>query len=324
MDRKRQRGEKRHQNRIVLAYDLGGTKLHVAVVHSRGKILKEWKEKARFDLGKKAVLRQLIDFGKQALAEFPGIDSIGMASAGPLDPGKGILLDPTNFAGPEGRWGRVNICRVLTRALGLPCTLENDAAAAILAEHWLGKAKGIPDAMILTLGTGLGTGVIANGSLIRAGGGLHTEAGHIILNENDPHALCGCGNRGCAEAYLSGNGFARWVHSKKWVKSKMNSKEIADLARQGDPRAKKAFEEYANKMATAIHNYVVIFAPQRIILTGSFAQSADLFLPTVKRKLKEILGPRRAPVDLLPEVVLSSLDNHAGVLGGAFIALQSE
>lgn len=323
MNPKSRRNRNPRKPLTVLAYDLGGTKFHVAVVTERGKILREWRDKARFDLGKAAVLRQLTDVGTLAIQEFPEIAQIGMASAGPLDPAKGLLLDPTNFAGPEGRWGTVPICKILSSRLKRPCVLENDAAAAMLAEHWKGEARKVKNAMILTLGTGLGTGVLIEGRLARAGRGLHTEAGHLILNENDTSARCGCGNLGCAEAYLSGNGFARWAVARKWAKKGLSSKEIAAIARTGNSKALHAFEEYASKMATAIHNYAVIYAPQKIILTGSFADSADLFLPALKKKLKETLGTRRSPVDLMPEVCLSSLDNHAGVLGGAYIAFEA-
>jgi glucokinase len=300
----------------VLAYDLGGTKVHVGVVTSRGRIVEDIRVPVVVEEGKKAVFDQLGALGRAFLAKYPEIQKVGIASAGPLDPKRGLLLDPTNL----GRWGQVPLAKELSRRLGRPVELENDAAAAILAEHWLGKAKGYDNAMILTLGTGLGTGIITNGELVRAGHHLHPEAGHIILRYGDRSAPCGCGNLGCAEAFLSGRSFARRARPL-FSQPNLTAKDIADLARKGDPRALSAFHEYAEVMAVALCSYAVIYCPEIVLLTGSFADASSLFLPKVKTDLKQLLSRRRVGVDLFPKVAVSSLNNAAGLLGGAYIAL---
>ncbi|MCM2321782.1 MAG: ROK family protein [Oligoflexia bacterium] len=305
-----------------LAYDLGGTKVAVGVVTSKGKVLEEHREPVVIQQGKTAVIAQLAALGKRLLEEHPEIRAVGMASAGPLDPATGELLDPTNFASPKGHWGRTPIARLLGAKLRRKVHLENDAAAAILAEHWVGAAKGCDNAMILTLGTGLGTGIISNGELLRAGRGLHPEAGHLILREGDASAPCGCGNLGCAEAYLSGRNFSRRARVA-FGKSDLSAKDLAELARKRDPRAVAAFDEYALLMATAIHNYAVIYAPELVVFTGSFAAASDLFLKATREHLKKMLARRRVGVDLLPKLVVSKLDNQAGLIGGAFVALRA-
>jgi glucokinase len=314
------------QTKKVLAYDLGGTKVAVGVVSAKGDIIEERREPIRLKAGKTAVIRQLSDYGREYLKKYPEIRLAGVASAGPLHPERGSLLDPTNFGKGAKRWGEVPLAHLMEKKLGIPVALENDAAAAMLAEHWIGAARTSRNAMILTLGTGLGTGIIANGKLVRAGRGLHTEAGHIILKANDPTAKCGCGNLGCAEAYLSGNGFARWVKENRWIKSgtsPLEAREIADLARRGHVGARHAFHEMAELLAVAIHNYVVVFCPEVIVLTGSFAAASDVFLPHAKKRTAQLLKRRREGIDLLPEIRLSALDNRAGLLGGAWIALHS-
>lgn len=308
--------------RRVLAYDLGGTKVAVGVVDARGRILKETRVPVVIEQGKAAVIRQLADLGKELLREFPGIKAAGVASAGPLDPEKGVLLDPTNFTGPKGPWGKVPLAKLLSAKLKIPVYLENDAAAAMLAEHWIGAAKGYDNAMILTLGTGLGTGIFLNGELLRAGRQLHPEAGHLILRHNDKTAPCGCGNLGCAEAFLSGRNFTRRARPR-FANPSFTAKDIADLARKGDPRALAAFEEYAEIMAIAIHNYVVIYCPEIIVFTGSFADAADLFLPSTREHLKKYLARRRIGVDLMPKLKVSELENKAGLIGGAYVALNA-
>ena len=318
--------------KTVLAYDLGGTKVEVGAVTARGKILTAHREPALFKQGKKAVLDQLVRLGQEIIAAHPHIEAVGIASAGPLDPSRGLLLDPTNFRGPDGPWGVTPITQILSRRLKLPVSLENDAAAALLAEHWQGAAKGVQNAAILTLGTGLGTAFLANGALVRAGRNLHTEAGHLILRAGDRTARCGCGNLGCAEAYLSGNGFARWVakhplfknpKTSRSIRNPLSALEITERARAGERWAERAFEEMAELLAIFIHNIAVTFCPERVILTGSFAQASDLFLERTRTQLEKLLARRREGLDLLPTLGLSPLANHAGLLGGAFIALQN-
>jgi len=303
----------------VLSYDLGGTKVAAGVVNSRGKILDEIRVPVEIEKGKTAVLNQLCDLGQQLLAKHPTIKSVGIASAGPLDPYKGVLLDPTNFASSKGTWGKVEITKILAKKLKRTVYLENDAAAAMLAEHWIGAAKGYDNAMILTLGTGLGTGVISDGKLLRAGRHLHPEAGHLIIHNDDQSAPCGCGNLGCAEAYLSGRSFARRARPR-FANPNLVPKDIAELARKRDPRAVAAFDEYAHLMAIALHNYAVIYSPEIVVFTGSFAEASDLFIDETQKNLEKLLARRRVGVDLMPKLAVSTLDNKAGLVGGAYVA----
>lgn len=306
---------------VFLAYDLGGTKVAVGAVDDRGEILEEMRQPVVIQRGKAAVIDQLAALGVDVMSRHPRIRHGGIASAGPLDPLRGHLLDPTNFTSAEGSWGVTPISKLLSRKLGIPVTLENDAAAAMLAEHWIGRAKGYANAMILTLGTGLGTGILCNGGLVRAGHHFHPEAGHMILRAGDASAPCGCGNQGCAEAYLSGRNFERRV-SARLGDPGLTGKALADLARGGDGRALAAFAEYAELMAIAIHNYVVLYCPEIVVFTGSFAAASDLFLTETRRHLERMLARRRAGVDLLPELAVSALDNQAGLIGGAYVAMR--
>jgi glucokinase len=306
-------------NDCVLAYDLGGTKVAVGVVNRAGKVLEEIREPVVLASGKAAVLTQLVNLGNELLGRFPKIKHVGIASAGPLDPLQGQLLDPTNFASSAGTWGIVPLTTILKKGLGRPVVLENDAAAAMLAEHWIGRAKGFSNAMILTLGTGLGSGLIVNGELVRAGHHFHPEAGHVILKAGDETAPCGCGNLGCAEAYLSGRNFARRARTR-FGDSNLTAKDITEHARKRDPRALAAFDEYATLMAVAIHNYVVLYCPEIVIFTGSFAAASDLFLDATRKRVEKLLERRRVGVDLVPKLAISSLDNQAGIIGAAYVA----
>lgn len=314
--------KKSSRKSLVLAYDLGGTKVAVGVVDSSGKILASRREPVLIRHGKKATLDQLINLGREYIEQFPRIRAIGIASAGPLDPRKGVLLDPTNFAGPGGTWGKVPIAQILSKSLRRPAVLENDAAAAILAERWKGHARGYANAMILTLGTGLGTGAICNDELVRSGRFQHPEGGHVIVNVNDASAPCGCGNYGCAEAYLSGRNFTHRAR-KRLGNEQIDAVQVAARARSGEKAALELFEEYSEILATLLHNFAVIYSPEIVVFTGSFAAASDLFLENTRKKLGKLLERRNQVMNLSPRLEISKLENQAGLLGGAFVALQS-
>ncbi len=304
----------------VLSYDLGGTKIAAGVIQKNGRIIDEIRIPSEFHRGKSAVLKTIVEIGNQFLSRHPDIKSVGIASAGPLDPIQGILLSPTNFSTTKDEWKKVPIVRILKTAFKRPTALENDAAAAVLAECWKGAGQKFKNVMVLTLGTGLGTGVICNGNLVRAGRQLHPEAGHIILNYQDRTARCGCGNFGCAEAYLSGKFFSRRT-GLKLSQPGISGPEIAELARRKNPIALEAFDEYSTIMSVALQNYIRLYAPEIVLLTGSFAAASDLFLPQTRTKLRALLKQQKNGLQSLPKLGLSTLDNRAGLLGGAYVAL---
>lgn len=304
----------------VLSYDLGGTKIAAGIVSERGKVLEEIRTPILLEQGKEGVLRQIESLGGQLLSRHPQVKKIGIASAGPLDPKKGELLNPTNFSRDGKPWGMLPLTRILSKKFKRKVYLENDAAAAVLAEHWIGAGKKCQNVMVLTLGTGLGTGIICNGALVRSGRNLHTEAGHTILNWTDHSAPCGCGNFGCAEAYLSGRNFAKRMKNK-YPDLGQTAREIADQARQGNSHALAGFDEYAQIMAVAIYNYVRIYSPERIIFAGSFAATADLFQAKTLEHLEKMLVRQSEIIHIVPQLMVSSLRNDSGIIGGAYIAL---
>jgi glucokinase len=324
---KRSKGPKSFSG-VVLAYDIGGTKVHAGVVDAAGRVLADKRTLVDFSKGKDAVLKQWIQVGREVLVSAaqkkPGlarrVQRIGVASAGPLDPVKGVLLDPTNFGG----WGTVPVAKVLSKGLSWDgvrreVRLENDAAAAILAEHWRGSARTVQDALIMTLGTGLGTGFLVDGQLVRAGRSMHTEGGHVIIRSGDVSAPCGCGNLGCAEAYLSGRGFERRAAARLAVTA-VSAEQIAADARAGDSKALALFAEYAELLAVTIHNFVVLYAPRKVILAGSFSQASDLFIDSARTRLEQLLMRRRHGVDFMPKIETSRLGQRSGLLGGAYVA----
>lgn len=306
----------------VLAFDIGGTKILAAVVSEDGQILDTSRAAVTLDYGPAGLLEQIGRIGDELLAKCPDVKAVGLASAGPLDPLRGEWTDPTNMKTQGRSWGVVPVVAPLEARWKRKVRLDNDAASGALAEQaWGGHGDQAADFVVVTLGTGLGVGVICNGALVRAGRGLHPEAGHLILNAGDTSAPCGCGNLGCAEAYLSATGFARRANRRALPQVNRSAKEWSEAVDRGEAAALAAFEDYAQWLSVFVHNLCVVYAPKTVVLTGSFAAAHAHFLDRTKALLMPRLAERRKGHDYLPKFSLSSLGNNACLLGGARLAL---
>jgi glucokinase len=199
-----------------------------------------------------------------------------------------------------------------------PVRLENDAAAAVLGERWKGGHGRVENILAMTLGTGVGIGVLANGVLVRAGQGLHPEAGHIPLDINAKDYPCGCGANGCIEAYLAGSHFSRRLGRLK--NRALSGQEAVALAKD-DVWVQEAFREYGRQLAQAVRTLSVLFAPEVVVISGGFSHAASLFLEETQSLLPTLMERYRIGVDLLPKIKVSKLQDDAGVLGAAYLAL---
>lgn len=304
----------------VLSFDLGGTKLLAALVNSQGRVLAHNAKKINQSAGLKGLLKDFKDLA-DGLPHQRKFKSVAVASAGPLHSEKGVLLDPTNFFTSGESWGVVPLVRELKKVFKKPVLLENDAAAAAAGEAWKGgHGRSSKNLLIMTLGTGVGIGVIAGGELLRAGRGLHPEASHIPINSADTTHPCGCGAHGCIEAYLSGPVFARRLSAR--VGRKLTGEECVSLANQGDEEAKEEFQLYGRHLAQAIRTLSVLFAAEIVVLAGGFAKAAPHFLPETQRVLPGLMSRYREGFDLLPKIKVTKLGDSAGVVGATYLALK--
>ena len=294
--------------------DLGGTKVEMAIVEATGKVHALRKELLHLEQGKDKVIQDLLTWGSEMITDFPSLAKVGISSCGPLDPVEGVLLDATNLITDGKGWGTVPLRAIVEEGLKRPTRLDNDAACCALAERWLGvgKRENCSNLMVLTLGTGLGTGIICNGQLFRSGRYLHPEAGHTIIAFDDEAHDCFCGVHGDSEAYLSGMNFTRNFNRKH--ASTFSARELTALARSGDADALTAFDLYARAMAATLHNYCVIFCPEWIVLSGSFSEAFDIFGDKVRDQLRGLLNRRE---NILPQICVSELQNHSCLLGAA-------
>ena len=300
----------------VIAIDLGGTKISVAVVTDSGKILKLVKEPTRLKEGWPGLKKQIIQIIKSLLAEHKTVQKIGVGSAGPLNAVEGTLLDPTNFGWKSIK--KIHFKKELELTLGKKIIFDNDAVASVLGEAW--KGKGGPDCMSVTLGTGLGVGILVNGQIHRGRGGLHPELGHLVLKHEEA-AQCECGVPGCAEGLLSGVNFAKRFSRK--AGQDLTAKEIEDLAREGFEPALESFDDYAQLLAQYICSLIVVSYPKQIIFSGSFTEASPFFLSHSIKLVHQHMQRQQKSLKIIPSIRISTLKNQSGLLGAAYMALHS-
>ena len=232
---------------------------------------------------------------------------------------KGTIEQPPNLS-----WKYVDVVAMLRRWYSIPVALTNDANAAALGEMLFGAAKGMKDFIVITLGTGLGSGIVANGELIYGHDGFAGEIGHTIVDPNGRQ--CGCGRRGCLETYASASGIRRTVEEllkmpappselREISLDQITSKRVFEAAQRGDKLALEAFELTGRYLGMKLADSVAHTSPEAIILFGGLAAAGDfIFSPTKKYMEEFLLNIFKNKVRLLP----SSLPKgNAAILGAA-------
>lgn len=308
----------------VIGIDLGGTNTVIGLVDVSGKIL------AKDDSVKTQKYADLDDYVNavaaviERLATENGcigdIDGIGVGA--PM--GNYYSGDIENAANLPWK-GRVPLGKKLSEKTGLRTTVTNDANAAAIGEMKYGAAKGMRDFIVITLGTGVGSGIVSGGNLIYGHDGLAGELGHVTASEREGR-VCGCGRIDCLETYASATGFVRTA--KAWLETRddetalrdipseeLTSKMIYDAAVQGDAFAKELFEFTGAVLGEAFCNFIAFSVPQAIILFGGLANSGDLLLEPIRKRMNEkVVSFWKNKVEIL-QSNLSGAD--AAVLGAS-------
>ena len=310
---------------VVLAIDFGGTNIKGALIDKQGFVYGSRSVPTDGRNGPESICNDIATMAKdlvESCSDEYSIAAAGVGVPGQIIASEGIVLCCPNIGG----WSDFNIVNELEGLLDLPVFIENDANAAVLAEAWVGGAKGAKNVVCLTLGTGIGSGVLVNGHLL-TGLGHGSELGHMIIREGG--RLCGCGAHGCFEAYASASAVATiareaLVYGGPVVKkstlfgTEPTCEDVFKSAALGDALAIRLAADTSRYLATGIASIVNIFHPEAIILTGGMINAGDeAVLGTVRKYL-----PCLAMKDLLKDVKisLSTLQNRAGILGAAAIA----
>ena len=310
--------------RWVVGVDLGGTAIKAAIVSEKGEKEEVTEIPTQAHLGRDYVLEErLLPLIKDLINRGRGkgmqIEGVGVAVASPLDPWDGVIYHPPNLPG----WGVFPILSYLKKRLSLPVCIDNDANLFALGEWMWGAGKGETPLLCLTLGTGVGGGIIYQGGTIWHGAhGAGGELGHITIDMEGP--LCNCGSRGCLEALASASALERWVREAQekgrstLLPTGAKAKEIAQAARQGDPVALEAFQWVGRNLGVGMAALANAFDPRVIVLGGGLSKAGMLLLsPAMSEFRRRALPLQREKV----KVHLASLESMGGVLGAALLAL---
>ena len=317
--------------RFVLGIDIGGTNLVVGSVAEDGSVLHAMATEATHaEAGATAVVDRLVAMAERAIArtrrEVPGaqIAGVGVGAPGPLDTKSGVVLLTPNLG-----WVNMPLRQIIHDRLGLPAALDNDANCAVLGEWWVGAARGARHAIGITIGTGIGGGLVLDGKLYHGASDVAGEIGHTTIDTEGRR--CKCGNYGCLEAYASGPNIAmraieaveagaesslfRLVNGDL---TKITAQTVYEAAREGDELALEVVNDTAKFLGAGIANLLNIFNPEVVVVCGGVTLAGDhLFVPLRREVARRAFKPAVQACRIVP----GELINTAGVYGAARVFL---
>jgi glucokinase len=295
---------------MIGAIDIGGTKIAVGIVDDSGRVLSRTQAPTDPDrYGIEQIASML-----RATARDAGVDitGIGIGSTGPVDPIRGEFGDVDFLPG----WRGTSPVRDLAQIFNLRVALENDGDAAALAEAGWGAGRNRSRLIYVTVGTGIGGGIVLDGKLYRGVDGAHPEVGHHVVDPAGP--ACTCGFRGCWESLAAGPAMVAWLEKRAPAdyphRNGITAKRICELAQQGESVALQAVEHEAFYLGLGLANLINLFTPDAIVLSGSVMKSAPLFLDRIRAVIRS--GCRFVPAEKT-QLTLASLGEDTNLIGAA-------
>jgi glucokinase len=310
---------------LTIGIDVGGTKVLGGVVDESGKVLTT----ARKDTprqGGSALTQTIADVAKELLQQH-SVASVGVSAAGFVSSDRKTMLATPNIA----HWNGVDLDHQLVELIGLPVVIENDANSAAWGEAKFGAGKNQNHMMMLTVGTGIGGGIVVNGALYRGAFGIAAEFGHMrVVPEGH---ICGCGARGCFEQYASGNALLR--HAREAINASpevarnllsrgdgtvagLTGQAITEAARDGDPVALAAFNTTGQWLGAGIASLAVLLDPACVVIGGGVIDAGEILLKPTRESLERNMP--FAGKHPYPEIIAAQLGNEAGLVGVADLA----
>lgn len=311
------------QKPYVIGLDLGGTNSVFGIVDRRGTIIATTSVKTQEQNDVEVYVDNCCTALKKIIEEVGGIEKIQAMGIGAPDANyyTGIIDNPANLP-----WkGEIPLAKMFSDRLGIPVALTNDANAAAIGEMAYGAAKGMKNFIMITLGTGVGSGIVVNGQVVYGSDGFAGELGHVIVDKSSEARSCGCGRKGCLETYCSATGVARTA--KMIVSSserptllrnipldEITSKDVAIAAGQGDEVAKEIFEYTGKILGEACADFAAFSSPEAFIFFGGLTKAGDLLMDPIRKAYDEnvlFLYKNKA------QMIVSQLDDAGAAVLGA-------
>jgi len=316
-----------------IGVDLGGTNLRIAAYEGGRNFLETIVLPTRLSLGRDQVVRDICEAVRSLMTRDFGcrtLSGIAVGSPGPLELPAGILRNLPNFPG----WDGFNLKEAITTGLGCEISLENDANLAALAEQRLGAGSSydVDDLCVITLGTGVGNGLVLNGKIWEGVNGMAGEAGHMVVRD-DEQSQCGCGGRGCLEQYASATAVIQMARERLSDAGLSTAREVSLLAQSGDKSARAIFDSVGHALAIALTGLINTLNLPLYLLGGGVCEAWNLFSPSMFSELErrsyvyrltkpEVLEPERLEVGKT-YILKAELGSSAGLLGACVAGLEA-
>lgn len=308
--------------KYAIGVDIGGTTVKLGLFDQEGGVLEKWEIPTEKEEQGSRILPDIAASIKEKLTAL-GIDQadvqgVGVGAPGPID-AEGTVYKAVNLG-----WGVFNIPQVLGEYLGLPVKAANDANAAAFGEMWQGGGKGHADMVAVTLGTGVGGGIIVNGGILTGATGAGGEIGHIHIEDNEPEA-CGCQNHGCLEQYASATGVVR-LASRRLAKDQepsvlrngeLSAKAVWDAVKEKDAVAIQIAQQFGEYLGKGLAAVAAVANPEIFVIGGGVSKAGEILFDYIRPAYEKYAfhGCRNA------EFALATLGNDAGIYGAAALIL---
>ncbi|MCR4892259.1 MAG: ROK family glucokinase [Lachnospiraceae bacterium] len=312
--------------KVAIGVDVGGTSIKMGLFTEGGKLLEKWSLPTNKDNEGKQILPDIAEsiLGKMKTwnLDKSQVDGVGIGLPGPVDK-KGVIHKAVNLY-----WHNVfNVSETLSGLLGgMKVIAGNDANVAALGEAWVGSGKGHENIVMVTLGTGIGGGIIEDGHIITGSTGAAGEIGHMIVEENEEET-CNCGNKGCMEQYGSATGIVRLLERELRANPNEASvmrtrphtaKDLWDAVIEGDALSKRVAEKFGNYLGTGLASIATVLNPELIIIGGGMSLAGDVLLSYIIKSFEShVFHASRGT-----KFVRAILGNDGGIYGAARLALQ--
>jgi glucokinase len=308
----------------VFGVDIGGTTVKLGLFKAGGQLLEKWEIETRKEDEGKHILKDIVETLEKKLEEIniskEKVLGIGIGVPGPVKD-DGIVLRCVNLG-----WGIFNIVEEVNKLIKIPVRAGNDANVAALGEMWQGGGKGYKNIVMVTLGTGVGGGIVIDGKIISGSHGAGGEIGHIKVSDNETE-YCGCGNKGCLEQYASATGIvnlANKVLTNTKMKSKLrnfkhlSAKDIFDSAKARDELALTLVNDFSHNLGKTLANISCVIDPEIFVIGGGISKNGDALIENINRHFKKNVFHSSRNT----EFKVAELGNDAGIYGAAKLICQ--